>query len=95
MLTGDPDGCLAALGGPQVAPGHAEAPVVLRAVEVLHLLTRHVDHHLADLQPCRGRERAREREGQTTNRRPREGRAARRRARKRRKRSEIKHVEEK
>lgn len=55
MLTGDADSCLAALGRPQVAPGDAQTPVVLRAVEVLHLLPRHVDHHLADLQPCRQR----------------------------------------
>lgn len=53
LLTGNADRCLAALGGSQVAPGDAQAPVILRAVEVLHLLTGHVDHHLADLQPCR------------------------------------------
>lgn len=52
LLTCDPDSRLAALGGSQVAPGDAQAPVVLGAVEVLHLLTRDVDHHLADLQPC-------------------------------------------
>lgn len=51
-LTGDPDGCLAALGGSQVAPGDAQAPVILGAVEIFHLLTRHVDHHFADFQPC-------------------------------------------
>lgn len=50
-LTGDADRGLAALGSSQVAPGHAEAPEVLRAVEVLHLLTGHVDHHLTHLQP--------------------------------------------
>lgn len=53
LLTGDPDSCLAALGGSQVAPGDAQTPVILRAVKVLHLLTWHVDHHLSDLQPCR------------------------------------------
>lgn len=52
VLTGDADGGLATLGGSQVAPGHTEAPVVLGAVEVLHLLPGHVDHHLAHLQPC-------------------------------------------
>lgn len=52
ILTGDADGGLATLGGSQVAPGHTEAPVVLGAVEVLHLLPGHVDHHLAHLQPC-------------------------------------------
>lgn len=50
-LTGDADGGLAALGGSQVAPGHTEAPEVLGAMEVLHLLTGHVDHGLAHLQP--------------------------------------------
>ena len=53
VLTGDAHGGLAALGGPQVAPGDTQTPVVLRAMEVLHLLPGHVDHHLADLQPCR------------------------------------------
>lgn len=53
VLTGDTDGCLAALGGSQVAPGDTQAPVILRAVKVLHLLTGDVDHHLPDLQPCR------------------------------------------
>lgn len=52
LLTGDADGGLAALGGPQVTPGDAQAPVVLGAVEVLHLLPGHVDRHLAVLQPC-------------------------------------------
>lgn len=56
LLTGDPDGCLAALGGPQVAPGDAQTPVVLRAVKVLHLLPGHVDHHFTDLQPYRQNE---------------------------------------
>lgn len=51
-LTGDSDGRLAALGGPQVAPGDAQTPVILRAMEIFHLLTRHVDHHFADFQPC-------------------------------------------
>lgn len=52
LLTGDSDSGLAALGRPQVTPGHTQTPVILRAVEVLHLLTRHVDQHLADLQSC-------------------------------------------
>lgn len=51
VLTGDADSGLATLGCSQVAPGHTEAPVVLGAVEVLHLLTGHVDHHLPNLQP--------------------------------------------
>lgn len=51
VLTGDADGGLTALGGSQVAPGHTQTPVVLRAVEVLHLLSGHVDHHVAHLQP--------------------------------------------
>lgn len=53
LLTGDPDSCLAALGCSQVTPGDAQTPVILWAMKVLHLLTWHVDHHLADLQPCR------------------------------------------
>lgn len=49
-LTGDADRCLATLGGSQVAPGHTQAPVVLRAVEVLHLLAGHVDQDFTHLQ---------------------------------------------
>ena len=51
VLTGDADSSLAALGGTEVAPGHAQTPVVLWAVEIFNLLTGHVDHHLAHLQP--------------------------------------------
>lgn len=39
LLTGDPHSCLAALGGSQVTPGNTQTPVILWAVEVLHLLT--------------------------------------------------------
>ena len=51
VLTGNAYGGLAALGRPQVAPGHAETPVVLRPVEVLHLLPRHVNQDLTELYP--------------------------------------------
>ena len=51
-LTGDSHGCLAALGGPQVAPGDTQTPVILRAMKIFHLLTWHVDHHFTDFQPC-------------------------------------------
>lgn len=51
LLTSDAHGRLPALGGAQVASGHALAPVILRAVEILHLLPRHVDGNLPDLQP--------------------------------------------
>lgn len=50
LLTRDADCCLATLGRAQVAPGHTQAPVVLRAMEVLHLLTGHVDHDFTNLQ---------------------------------------------
>lgn len=50
ILTGYAHGRLPALGGPQVAPRHALAPVVFRPVEVLHLLPADVDEHLPDLQ---------------------------------------------
>ncbi|TNN58364.1 hypothetical protein EYF80_031427 [Liparis tanakae] len=53
---GDADSCLATLGSAQVAPGHTETPVVLRAVEILHLLTGHIYHHLTHLQPWNNRE---------------------------------------
>lgn len=52
LLTCDVYSGLAALGGAQVAPGHTQTPVVLRAMEVLHLLTGHVDQHLTHLQTC-------------------------------------------
>jgi len=56
ILTGDADSCLATLGSAQVAPGHTETPVVLRAMEILHLLTGHIYHHLTHLQPWNNRE---------------------------------------
>lgn len=56
ILTGDADSSLATLGGTQVAPGHTETPVVLWAVEILHLLPGHVNHHLTHLQPWDDRE---------------------------------------
>lgn len=52
MLTGDADSCLVALGRSQVTPGDTQTPVILWTMKVLHLLAWHVDHHLADLQPC-------------------------------------------
>lgn len=55
-LTGDADSCLPALGGAKVAPGHTETPIVLGAMEVLHLLAGHIDHHLTHLQPWEKRE---------------------------------------
>lgn len=56
VLTGDAGRGLAALGGAQVAPSHTETPVVLRAMEILHLLTGHIYHHLTHLQPWNNRE---------------------------------------
>lgn len=39
-----------------MAPGYTEAPVVLWAMEILNLLTGHVDHHFTHLQPWDDRE---------------------------------------
>lgn len=54
ILTGYAHGGLPALGGPQVAPRHTLAPIVLGPMEVLYLLPGDVDKHLPDLQACRG-----------------------------------------
>lgn len=53
ILTGYAHRGLSALGGPQVAPGHTLAPVVLGPMEILHLLPGDVDKHLPDLQACK------------------------------------------
>lgn len=53
-LTGDADVGAAALGGARRAPGHALAPIILQAKELLHLLPGHLNLHLPHQQPCRG-----------------------------------------
>lgn len=63
-LTGNAYGGFAALGRAQVTPGHAQAPVILGAVEILHLLPGDVYHHLAHLQTWTQTDREREREWQ-------------------------------
>lgn len=45
--TGDADIGSATLGGARRAPGHALAPVILQPKELLHLLPRHLNLHLA------------------------------------------------
>lgn len=50
ILTGDAHWGLSALGGPQVAPGHTLAPIVLWPMEVLHLLPGDIDVHLPHFQ---------------------------------------------
>lgn len=55
-LTGDADIGPAALGGARRAPGHALAPVILQAKQLLHLLPGHLDLHLPHQKPCKGTE---------------------------------------
>ncbi|KAF3850419.1 hypothetical protein F7725_012191 [Dissostichus mawsoni] len=51
QVSSDADRGLAALRRPEVAPGDTETPIILGAVEILHLLPGHIDHHLPNLQP--------------------------------------------
>lgn len=53
VLTCHADVCLATLGGSSGAPGHALAPVILGAEQLLYLLSRDFDAGFSHHQTCR------------------------------------------